>query len=536
MKRTSILFLLLACFFVSLSCKDNEADSGSVQTQLRRLSFMPLPEKIDYKEGALTLPKQMTISQELPVAIRQLLVQTLKDLSFVVSETANERAFIQISKDAELPEEGYRLAMETDKICIYYATDAGLLWGVQTVRQALEQATVQGGIKQLPLATVQDAPQYAWRGFHLDVARHMFTMDYLKKLVDCLSFYKINKFQIHLTDDEGWRIEMKTHPELAVKGGWREFDRFDKECIDKSQTDRDYELDSRFVKGNQYGGYYTQEEIKELIRYASDRGIDIIPEIDMPGHFSAAIRVYPELSCKGGIGWGEEFSDPICVSKESTYTLVKSMLDEVIALFPSPYFHIGGDEVEKECWKQCASCQRLMKEKGYTNVVDLQTHFMKIMVDYVKSKGKKVMGWDDAFDAAKPLDMTYTFWRNWRSDSASAITQQGFPLVFMEWKRFYFIYDPTDELLNSLYNFDFEPDFPGIAKNNLLGFQACVWTERIPNERKFGQQTFPSLQAFSEVSWGSQRSWADFVSRLQWHIQWLDKKGFSYTKPGFMKL
>lgn len=525
--------LLIALF----SCSNND-DGTYPEGVSTRLSIIPLPEKIDYKESMVALPGNVTVSRDIPVVMSQLLRTTLEDgLSLSMDEASNEQAFIRVEQETGLAKEAYRLTVTRNGVCVYYSTDAGLLWGIQTLRQALEQANsyVSGSVRYLPVADMQDAPKYEWRGFHIDVARHMFTVGYLRKVIDCLSFYKINKLHLHLTDDQGWRIEVKKYPLLTQEGSWRDFDEYDKECVELSKKNSDYEIDSRFVKdGSRYGGYYTQEEMKGLVSYAQQRGVEVVPEIDMPGHFSAAIRVYPELSCTGAAGWGEEFSYPICPSRTESYRFVQSVVDEMAEIFPSEYFHIGADEVEKDNWKQCEACRELMRQEGYQGVDELQNRFVRIMTDYLKAKGKKVMGWDDAFLEADPQDLVYTYWRDWVADRPGKITSKGYPLVFMEWSHFYLSATPSDESLSSLYNFELEPEFPGIVKRNMLGFQACVWTELIPNERKFGQHVFPSLQAFSELAWGSVRDWSNFTNRLKWHVKWLDANGFSYTKPSFI--
>ena len=536
-KRTGILFLLGIGAITSLSCNDND-NANYPERVPTRLSVMPLPERVDYKESVVSLPQNVTVSQNIPASTSQLLKSTLEEkLSLSVSDASNDRAFIRVKQESDLAKEAYRLTVTKEGACVYYSTETGLLWGIQTLRQALEQANffTSGSAKYLPMVDIKDAPKYDWRGFHIDVVRHMFTVEYLKKVIDCLSFYKINKLHLHLTDDQGWRIEVKKYPLLTQEGSWRDFDEYDKRCVELSQQDYNYEIDPRFVRnGSQYGGHYTQEEMKGLVSYALERGIDIVPEIDMPGHFSAAIKVYPELSCTGEAGWGEEFSYPICPSRPENYQFVQSIIDEMVEIFPSEYFHIGADEVEKDNWEQCEVCQRLMQQEGYQKVDELQNRFVKIMTNYVKGKGKKVMGWDDAFLEKEPQDLIYTYWRDWLPDQPGKITQKGYPIIFMEWSRFYLSATPSDEGLSSLYNFEFEPQFPGIVKQNVLGFQACVWTEMIPNERKFGQHVFPSLQAFSELAWGSSRNWIDFTNRLKWHVKWLNANGFYFTKPGFL--
>ena len=415
-KRSGILFLLGIGAITSLSCNDND-NGGYPERVPTRLSVMPLPERVDYKESVVTLPQNVTVSQNIPASTSQLLKSTLEEkLSLSASDASNDHAFIRVKQESDLAKEAYRLTVTKEGACIYYSTETGLLWGIQTLRQALEQANffTSGNSKYLPMVDIKDAPKYDWRGFHIDVVRHMFTVDYLKKVIDCLSFYKINKLHLHLTDDQGWRIEVKKYPLLTQEGSWRDFDEYDKRCVELSQQDYNYEIDPRFVRnGSQYGGHYTQEEMKGLVSYALERGIDIVPEIDMPGHFSAAIKVYPELSCTGEAGWGEEFSYPICPSRPENYQFVQSIIDEMVEIFPSEYFHIGADEVEKDNWEQCEVCQQLMQQEGYQKVDELQNRFVKIMTNYVKGKGKKVMGWDDAFLEKDPQDLIYTYWRDW---------------------------------------------------------------------------------------------------------------------------
>ena len=277
-KRTGILFLLGIGAITSLSCNDND-NANYPERVPTRLSVMPLPERVDYKESVVSLPQNVTVSQNIPASTSQLLKSTLEEkLSLSVSDASNDRAFIRVKQESDLAKEAYRLTVTKEGACVYYSTETGLLWGIQTLRQALEQANffTSGSAKYLPMVDIKDAPKYDWRGFHIDVVRHMFTVDYLKKVIDCLSFYKINKLHLHLTDDQGWRIEVKKYPLLTQEGSWRDFDEYDKRCVELSQQDYNYEIDPRFVRnGSQYGGHYTQEEMKGLVSYALERGIDI---------------------------------------------------------------------------------------------------------------------------------------------------------------------------------------------------------------------------------------------------------------------
>lgn len=539
--KTYIIFSLKVCLSICLmgmyltttcSCSDHE--DGETTISRSQIYLIPLPKSISYGTQNVALPEQMTVSQSLTGIPSELLKETLTSIlsNGNVTEAENDKAFIRISINQTLEEEGYRIDITETGVNIEYSNDKGLLWGIQTLRQIL----LQNNQLSIPMLSIADTPGKAWRGFHIDVARHMFTMDFLKKITNCLSFYKINKLQIHLTDDQGWRIEIKKYPELATQGGWREFDEYDNSCNELAKSDTDYTIDTRFIRNNnEYGGYYTQEEMASLIDYATERGIEVIPEIDMPGHFSSAIKVYPELSCTGAAGWGEEFSYPVCAGKTENYSFFQDILDEMIALFPGNYVHIGGDEVEKDNWKTCERCQQLIADENLASLDELQNYFLKQMADHAKNQGKKVMAWDDAFSTTNPQDMLYTYWRDWMDEQPGMITQSGYPIVFMEWGRFYLSADPSDALLKSLYEFTFEPQFSGIVESNVVGFQACVWTEMIPNETKFGQHVFPSLQAFSEVAWGSDRDWSSFTNRLPWHLNWINQNGIHARQPDFIQ-
>ncbi len=534
--KTCLCFVICGAQLATLSsCSDNDKSDTTTVNNISQVSLIPLPTSLEYGKSNIELPSEITISKDIEGMPSTLLESTLNGVVSSVSQAANDDAFVRLTVDNSLAEEGYTLSVEDSGINIGYADAKGLLWAVQTLRQILLQNVSSSGRKLIPALNIKDSPKKEWRGFHIDVARHMFTMDFLEKVVDCLSFYKINRLQIHLTDDQGWRVEIKKYPDLTTIGGWRTFDEYDEQCNRLAQTDTDYAIDSRFVRNsNEYGGSYTQEEISGLITYASERGIEVIPEIDMPGHFSAAIKVYPNLSCTGEAGWGEEFSYPICAGKTQNYPFLEEIWDEIIALFPSEYVHIGADEIEKDIWETCPYCQALIKELGLKNTDGLQNYFVKYMADYIKSKGKKVMAWDDAFIKDDPQDLLYTYWRDWLPSQPSSITQAGLPLVFMDWGHFYLSADVSDAQLQSLYEFTLEPQFSGIVDGELLGYQACVWTEMIPNEKMFGLHVFPSLQAFSELAWGSQRSWSSFKERIPWHISWVNSNGIHSRTPDFL--
>ena len=545
--KTAKIFAAVAAALLSLTV--------SAKSDVAAISVVPYPQNVDIQKGAFKIKgSAVNCDPAMDELSREAVAKFAVQLSKVTGRTCSYAAPVGITKtvangsskgflfyvDTSLSDEEYSISISKKAVLVAASSRPGFLYAIQTIKQMLPEAiygnSAAADIKwTLPCVTIKDKPRFSYRGTHLDCSRHFFSVDEVKKFLDIMAVYKQNRFHWHLTDDQGWRIEVKKYPLLTQEGSWRDFDEYDKRCVELSQQDYNYEIDPRFVRnGSQYGGHYTQEEMKGLVSYALERGIDIVPEIDMPGHFSAAIKVYPELSCTGEAGWGEEFSYPICPSRPENYQFVQSIIDEMVEIFPSEYFHIGADEVEKDNWEQCEVCQQLMQQEGYQKVDELQNRFVKIMTNYVKGKGKKVMGWDDAFLEKDPQDLIYTYWRDWLPAQPGKITQKGYPIVFMEWSRFYLSATPSDEGLSSLYNFEFEPQFPSIVKQNVLGFQACVWTEMIPNERKFGQHVFPSLQAFSELAWGSDRNWIDFTNRLKWHVKWLNENGFYFTKPGFI--
>lgn len=498
-RRMFLCSFLMILIVVSSCSKNNEdinpttpGEGSATEYPLTRVSLIPQPISVTYGTANVAVP--------------------------TVKET----------KDNALGEEEYKLDINSDAINIRYATDKGLLWAHQTLNQILLQQKDVNGTKTIPIINISDSPRYAWRSFHLDVARHMYKVDFLKKLIDCLSFYKINHLHLHLTDDQGWRIEIKKYPELTQVGGWRTFDKYDEECQRLAASDPAFAIDSRFVRnGNEYGGFYTQSQLKDLVAYASEKGIDIIPEIDMPGHLTSAIKCYPEMQCNGTTGWGEEFSYPICAGRDENYTIMKNILDEVMQIFPGKYIHIGADEVNKDPWKSCPRCKAKMISNNLRNEEELCNYFVRQIVDYLKSKGRIAMAWDDAYYSSEPLDIIYTFWRDWKPQSPATITQNGKKMIFMEWGHFYFSGDANDSQLESLYKYSPDNNFPGIMTSNMLGYQACVFTEVIPNAVILGRHVFPSLQAFAELTWSKERNWNSFTNRLPWHIEWVKSNGIT---------
>jgi len=302
-----------------------------------------------------------------------------------LSPVGGEQASVVITKSTleNLPDNAYQLEIDPDGIRLQSSTSEGVFYGIQTIRQLMQNA-VDG---KIPSLKITDYPAYPWRGLMIDVSRHFYPLEYLKQQIRILSYYKLNKFHLHLTDDEGWRIEIKSYPELTLKSAWRNLDRRDQMLLRPGRNTLDRHFVQEDADGNmRYGGYYTQEEIKDLVAYAATYHVDIVPEIDMPGHMMAAIQTYPEFTATGKPAWGTLFSSPLDPSNEKVLIFVKKVWDEILGLFPSEYIHIGADEVDKTTWKESEACRKLMEEKNLSDVNKLQSWFVEQVCDYINPK------------------------------------------------------------------------------------------------------------------------------------------------------
>ena len=410
-------------------------------------------------------------------------------------------------------DEAYRLTVAKNGVTIRAATDKGLFWGVQTLRQLLpleKSASIT-----LPYVKIDDAPAFAYRGFMLDVGRHFYPVSFIKKQLDLLSYYKINTFHWHLTEDQGWRIQINQYPKLTGIGAWR--------------TEAD---------GSRYGGFYTQAEIRDVVDYARKRNIMVIPEIEMPGHSVAALASYPELSCTKQqlpvpTTWGV-FKDIDCVGDKGTFTFLHNVLDEVIALFPAPYVHIGGDETPKDRWKDCASCQALMHEQGLKDEEGLQSYFIKSIQSYIASKGKTLIGWDEILEGGADKSAIIEIWRG--DDEARKALVNGNRVIIA---GPFYLDSPQEKLTpESIYRTNvIGSDTPDdnaafIAhRAQILGAEAPLWSERA-NPFNAESKTYPRMQAFSENLWTNgtrdDAAYADFRRRLQAQYPWLNAQQVAY--------
>lgn len=444
---------------------------------------------------------------------------------------------IQIIKSDTLSHPAsYSIQINQEKISIEAGDPMGLFYAFNTIRQLLP-ATIESSITSekiiLPQLSIYDKPNFDWRGMHLDVSRHFFSIDYLRRYVDLLALYKLNKFHLHLTDDQGWRIQIKKYPELTDQGAWRTFNDQDSVCIEKSMEDPRYALDPSHIemRGETpfYGGYYTQEELKDLVKYAQKRHVEIIPEIDMPGHMMAAIAVFPDLACNGEAAWGEVFSTPLCPSHEQVYTFVEDVLTEVMEIFPSKYIHIGADEVEKSTWEESMSTVDFMAENEIEDFDKLQSYFVKRVSDFLQSKGKEVMVWDDALEGGIDSSLNVMYWRNWVANVPKNTVENGNQIILTPGNPFY-LSSPKLRLFDVYNRPLLDSKFPRDKMDLVKGMQACLWTETIPTEELADAKLFPNVLALAERAWSPDylQDWDSFKRRLKPQLERLKKLGVDY--------
>lgn len=533
--------LLLVCLLVAVHSYPSFSE-GSTDYPL-----IPYPTSLVPGQGSFNITAATSLVNSNPELfgneVQQL--QALFSKSFgkklIEVKVAGKAGAIQLRYDAAIvSEEGYQLQITSTGVVLSASKPAGMFRGIETIRQ-LFPASVEGSqkpVKQLslPALTISDAPVYAWRGMHIDVSRHFFTVDYLKKYIDRMALYKFNKLHIHLTDDQGWRIEIKKYPKLTSEGAWREFNNQDSACIAKSAENPDFALDPRHIVKRDgkslYGGFYTQAQMKDIIAYAAARHIEIIPEIDMPGHMMAAIKSYPYLTCSGSTGWGKDFSIPVCPCKESTYQFAEDVFTEIAALFPSQYIHIGGDEVEKTTWAT-DNCKELMEKEGLKNVNELQSYFIRRMERFFNSKGKKLIGWDEILDGGVTSTAVVMYWRSWVKDAPEKAAKNNNKLIMSPVSNLYFDALPDKHSIKNVYNFNLVPEgLTAAQEKNIMGGQANLWSEMIPSENRMDYMVMPRMTALSEVLWGRKTSqYESYLQRLDSHYARLDAMGVHYRLP-----
>lgn len=443
--------------------------------------------------------------------------------------------------DPDLGQEGYHLEVKPDRIRLSAQTPAGIFYGVQTLLQLLpptiKSREVQPGDTRwsIPAADITDSPRFPWRGMMLDVSRHWFTKEEVKKLLDEMAEYKFNVFHWHLTDDQGWRIEIKSLPELTRVGAWR------------APRVGQWWQRQRQQPGEAptYGGFYTHDDIKEVVAYAAARHIRVIPEIDVPGHSLAALVAYPHLACReapaavnvGNKFYGED-ENTLCVGKEETFEFMDKVLTEVAALFPDEYVHIGGDECYKDFWHTCPRCQARMKAEGLKNENELQSYFIHRMEALLKEKGKKLIGWDEIIEGGLAPEATVMSWRGMAGGIKAA--QAGHHVVMTPdnhcyldlWQGEPSVEPDTYSMCRLSDSYAFNPVPDGVAPEMILGGQGNLWAESVPTFHHAEYMLWPRGWALAEVLWSGpgRAEWNRFYPRVEQHFLRADKAGVNYAR------
>lgn len=438
-------------------------------------------------------------------------------------------------QESALGDEGYRLSSSPEGVLIVAPKPAGLFYGAQSLRQLLPtQSFVKKAQPSLswsvPGCEIVDRPRFSWRGMHLDVSRHFYPVKFIKEYLDWQAAHKMNVFHWHLVDDGGWRIEIKKYPKLTEVGAWRE-----EQGVEWNYQNLHFPGKASGKK--LYGGFYTQAEIKDVVKYAADRFITIVPEIEMPGHSTEALASYPELQCnapaeflaKYVAGTGNDYPSMVCAGKDSVRTFYKNVLDEVMALFPSSFIHIGGDECPKDLWKQCPDCQARKGTKGLSSEEELQSDFIREMDTYLDSKGRRLIGWDEILEGGLAPKAAVMSWRGISGGIAAA--QSGHDVVMSPTSHCYFDFPNASTTLEKVYSYEPVPGELNEAQGmKVLGAQANIWTEWLSSEEEIEMMMFPRAAALAEVLWTKfeRRDFADFSRRLTTHYERLDGLGIAY--------
>lgn len=525
---------------------------SSVKTQ-RDVAIVPTPLSMEKGTGSFTFGPNTVITvpteEQKPVAGLFASLFT-RSAGFTPKVQVGTEGDVCLELDKNLPEDAYEMQVSSGQIRVKASDSKGLFYGLQNLRlllpPAIESSTAQDTVEwTVPEMTVKDAPRFGYRGFMLDVSRYFLPKEELLRMIDCMALLKLNRLHLHLTDDNGWRLEIKKYPKLTEVGAWK---------VDRQHLPFPERRNPKRGEPATVGGYYTQADMKEIIAYAADRQIEIIPEIGIPAHSNAALASYPEYACPvvkdfigviPGLG-GKNAEIIFCGGNEKTYEFLQDVLDEVIALFPSRYIHLGGDEATKTNWKKCPLCQARIREEHLADEEALQGYFMGRMSDYVRSKGKEVMGWDELTNSKLPEDAIIFGWQGF-GNAALKAAEQGHRFVMTPARVAYLIryqgpqwFEPLTYFGNNTLKglFDYEPVQEGWKpeyEKLLMGVQASMWTEFCNKPEDVFYLVFPRLAALAEIAWvpKNQKDWNVFLKGLDNYTAHLEQKDVVYARSMF---
>lgn len=542
MKKITVALLFLCVFNMGCFAQDISA-----------VHIVPKPVSVQIQNGHFQLNDRTSIvvGNENLDSLGQLLATMLEaptGYSLPVSQNNRGNAIVlklNQSPERQLGNAGYTLQVTKDKVTLVANQPRGLFYGIQTLMQLLppqiESSKTVHFNWTIPCVAVLDYPRFGWRGLMLDVSRHFFSVDFVKSYIDEMAKYKFNVFHWHLTDDQGWRIQIKGLPKLTEIGAWR---------VPRTGNWGNYKKPQPGEKAT-YGGFYTQKEIKEVIAYAKKHFITVLPEIDVPAHSLALIAAYPNLSCtqkQYPVAIDGDFykkqDNVLCVANDSTWLMLDKIFTQIAHLFPGEYIHVGGDEAYKGFWENCPKDQALMKRAGITSLEGLQSYFEKKLEKLIISKGKKMIGWDEIVEGGLAPEATVMSWRGMKGGIKAA--KMGHHVVMSPWGKAYLdLYqgDPLAEpktygklLLKTSYTWDPVPE--GVDPKYILGGQGNLWTESVPNERHAEYMTWPRAMALSEVYWSpkSKCDWPDFIRRMEARFKYMNVAGVKYARSQYQAI
>ena len=531
--------------------------AGYSQSHVGNIAIIPQPVSLEKQNGSFILPEQLTIYTGNNAELKKIGTGLAKRMAattgykIVINENTDAQSngiSLSLTANKSIPKEGYRLDVKTTNIILEAAEPSGIFYGVQTLLQLLpkeieSKSKIAKDKWEIPAVNITDHPRFGWRGLMLDVSRHFFTKEQVKEFIDDMVKYKFNLLHWHLTDDQGWRIEIKSLPKLTSVGAWR---------VDKTGTFNTFSKPEP-NEPRTYGGFYTQDDIKEIVAYAQERFVDILPEIDVPGHSLAAVAAYPELSCTPGtyaVNSGESFMDwshghppialvdnTLCPAKENVYQFLDKVFTEVAQLFPFEYIHMGGDETARNYWEKSAAIKALMKKENLKNSDEVQSYFVKRVAKIITSKGKKMIGWDEIMQGGLAKGAVVMSWRGMKGGIEAA--KMGHEVVMTPTDFVYIDYmqgdaviePPVYATLRLKKTYQFEPVPDGVNPSLIKGGQANLWTEQVYNMRHAQYMTWPRSFAVAEALWSpkEKRNWNEFVPRVEKHFERFDVAQMKYA-------
>ncbi|MBN1326381.1 MAG: beta-N-acetylhexosaminidase [Candidatus Cloacimonetes bacterium] len=504
------------------------------------LPLIPYPALVRFGSGKFALSAEFDLTSPPGIPgvdfFKEQLVLLRPNSRFTSSKSQQNitRIILRIYKDISPKEEAYKLLIDNGKIFITSPSDKGLFAGCITLLQLLSHFK-----HTMPNLEIIDYPRFEWRGLHLDVSRHFFKVEFIKKYLDLMALHKLNRFHWHLTDDNGWRLEIKKYPGLTEISSWRE------DLEDYPWRERDLHQGKSKRK---YGGFYSQEDVREIVCHAAERNIEIIPEIEMPGHSREVFAAYPQFSCTGkkltvapGGYWPN--CDIFCAGKEETFHFLQNILAEVIELFPSPWIHLGGDEVDRSRWHECEDCQLRINTEHLKDEVQLQSYFLRQIGNFLKENDKQYLGWDEIFESTIPSETIIMCWQNDGISAAEQAVSRGNRVILCPNRKLYFDWHQTDAAnepgafgvttLEQVYDYNPETvNMTASQKKLILGIQANLWTEFIATPKQAEYMAYPRTCALAEAAWSEPavKDYSSFLHRLQYHKKLLAEMQVNFHK------